>query len=68
MLLRQLDLWMTFDLRWGRFEKLLLNLGGLAPTTLPSFSLMRQSTMKCITGPTNKVGFFISIDIDIDFS
>ena len=46
--LRQNDLWMTFDLWWGHFEKLLLNLMGPHPTTLPSFGSMRWSTAKCI--------------------
>ena len=60
--LRQIDLWMTFDLWSGRFEKLTTNLGGPYPTTLPSFSSMRRSTTKRIAGQTNKLGFFISID------
>ena len=34
--LKQLDLWMTFDLWWGRFENMLLNLVGPSPTPMPS--------------------------------
>ena len=30
--LRQLDLWMTFDLWWGHFKIWFFNLGGLPPT------------------------------------
>ena len=54
--LRQIDLWMTFDLWSGRFEKLTTNLGGPCPTPMPSFSSIRQSTTKCIAGHTKTRG------------
>ena len=46
--LKQLDLWMTFDFWWGRFENIPTYLGGPSPTPMPSFSSIHQSTTKRI--------------------
>ena len=50
--LREIDLWMTFDLWWCRFEKLTIPLGHMAPTFLTSFGSMSRSTVECIRGHT----------------
>ena len=47
---RQLDLWMSFDLWWDRFETMLSNLEGLPPIPMPSFSSVLQSMMKRTAG------------------
>ena len=52
---KQFDLWVTFDLWSGGFEKLTTNLGGPFPTTLSSFSSMHWSTKKRIAGQTQKL-------------
>ena len=41
--LRQIDPFMTYDPRWGRFENMPTNLMGLSPTPMPTFSLIPQS-------------------------
>ena len=51
--LRQIDPWMTFDLRWGRFENMPTNLVGPSPTPMPSFSSVSQSMVKRIAGHTH---------------
>ena len=48
--LRQLDRWITFDLWWGHFEKLLSNFGGPPSTSMPGFSSLRWNTTKRIAG------------------
>ena len=48
--LRQIDPWVTFDPRLGRFENMPTNLGGPSPTPMPSFSSIPQSTAKRIAG------------------
>ena len=50
--LKQIDLWMTFDPRSGRFENKPTNLVGLSPTPMPTFSLIPQSMVKRIAGHT----------------
>ena len=65
--LKELDLWVTSNLWSGRFEKLTVSHGHLAPTTLPSFSSMPRSTTKHIAGYRDKNTdlnslFFINID------
>ena len=50
--LRQIDLWMTFDPTWGRFENMPTNLGGPSPTPMPTFSSIPQSMAKRIAGHT----------------
>ena len=51
--LRQIDLWMTFDLCSGHLENMLLSLGGPAPIPMPSFSPTPGSTTKRIAGHTH---------------
>ena len=48
--LKQFDLWLTFDIWWGRFENVLLSLEGPNPTPMPSFSPIPQNTTKRIAG------------------
>ena len=50
--LRQIDLWMTFDPRWGRFENMPTNLVGPSPTPMSTFSSIPQSMAKRIAGHT----------------
>ena len=45
--LKQLDLWMTFDLWWGSFENMPTK-SGPSPTPMPSYSSIPQSTTKRI--------------------
>ena len=65
------DLWMTFDLWWGRFENVLLSLEGPNPTPMTSFSPIPQNTTKRIAGQpyrqtadrqTGRLLYFSSID------
>ena len=46
--LKQIDPWMTFDRRWGRFRTMPTNLVGPSPTPTPTFSSIPQSTTKRI--------------------
>ena len=66
--LRQIDPWMTFDPRLGRFENMPTNLVGLSPTPMPTFSSIRRSMTKHIAGHTyihiHRLHYFSSIDID----
>ena len=50
--LRQIDPWMTFNPRWGRFENMPTNLVDPSPTPMPSFSSIPQSMAKRIAGHT----------------
>ena len=70
--LKQLDLWMTFDLWRGRFENMLSNLVGLSSTPMPSFSSItpydetHSRTYIHKRGGyilTYRLGYFSSIDI-----
>ena len=58
--IKQLDIWMTIELWWGRFEIMLSNLVGPSPTPVPSFSSIPQSTTKRIAVYT-----YILTDLDI---
>ena len=64
--LRQIDPWMTFDPRWGRFENMPTNLLGPSPTPMPTFSSVPLSMTKRIAGHTythtNRLWYFSSID------
>ena len=74
-LLRQIDPWMTFDPRWGRFENMPTNLVGPSPTPMPTFSSIPQSMTKRIAGhthtyththlhtPPHRLHYFNSIDL-----
>ena len=67
--LRQIDSWMTFDPRWGRFENMPTNLVGPSTTPMPTFSSIPQSMTKCIAGHayihihTSRLFYFSSIDV-----
>ena len=60
--LRQLDLWMTFDLWWGHFQNMLLSLRGLFPIPMPNFSPISRSMTKRIAGHTHILHYFSNID------
>ena len=47
---RQIDPFMTYDPRWGRFKNIPTNLEGLSPTPMATFSLIPQSMRKHIAG------------------
>ena len=51
--LKQLDLWMTFNLWWGHFKNTFLSLKGLSPIPLPIFSPISRSMTKCIARHTH---------------
>ena len=74
--LRQIDLWMTFDPRSGRFENMPTNLVGPSPTPMQSFSLIPRSMTKRIAGHTyiyththtHRLHYFSSIDCFLTIS
>ena len=73
--LRQIDPWMTFNPRWGRFQNMPTNLVGPSPTSMPSFSSIPQSMAKRIAGHTYihtyiytyRLHYFSSIDVVITY-
>ena len=67
---RHLNLWMTFNLLWGRFENMLPIVVDPFPTVMPIFSLIPQSKTKRMAVDTYiptylhayRLGYFSGID------